>query len=303
MEEKQRIELLAAGNEALAEKHWRSAIEIFDELYAEEQSLALNHKLVQALFANKQYQLAQQYISEFLDDYLDDPEYLEVLLAVFVQNHNFIEARQLLMSVTDLAVRQTGLNLVASGETEARENSTETFKVVLRQFTHLGDFAFGEQFNRYRAALKLPLTEYLKGAKFLLQDEYVLPMVRASILESLARLQLDEEISFLWFDDQEHSFNPSKTTPALSSEIAKTVWAVLNESVGQDDPMAFQFLTEDLKLKLATAFPRLEDVIIDPIGWTKYQIARYQGAKLPELNENDIKWIEKFDQILAEVGL
>ncbi|WP_165964884.1 tetratricopeptide repeat protein [Periweissella cryptocerci] len=301
--EDNRNEALTAGNNALAQEHWREAIEIFDELYADEQSLELNYKLVRALFANKQYQLAQQYLAEYLDAYLDDPEYLDILLAVFVQNHNFIEARQLLMSVTDLTVRETGLALVVSGEEKARVDSTETFKVVLRQFIHLGDFEFGEQFNRYRAALKLPLDEYLKGAKFLLRDEYVLPMVRASILESLARLQINDEISFLWFDGEEHSFNPSRTIPALASETAKTVWNVLNETVGQDDPMALQILAEDLKLKLATAFPLLDEIISDPIGWTKYQIARYQDTDLPELAENDIKWIEKLDEILAEVGL
>lgn len=302
MEENKQDLLLVQAQQAIDQKAWSQALAIYEELYQIEQSVAINRQLVSLSVRLEQFQLGQQYLLDNLDEYLKSKDDLDDLVLIFVRNQNYILAHEIINKIFNPTLYQYATQKLAQQEDEARTILQATFKARIREFKYLGIHDFAMQYHSYQTGLQLPLREHLAVARHLLVDEDVSDLVRITILASFMSLKVPGEVEFLWLDEKLYKRTLSEMMPPLATETAFVIQDTLYTELEDDDPVTLAALEQNIILRVRAAFPFVEQVITDPVTWTKYQIARFRGEKLPELNKNDIQWLLKFDSLFSKIG-
>ncbi|MDF7626533.1 type I restriction endonuclease subunit R [Lactobacillaceae bacterium L1_55_11] len=267
--------LLERGQAEHQAGNWHQAAETFAELYQAWPAFDSNYRLVTALFMDHQYQLAADYADDFLSDYLEDVSHFKLVVAIAVQNHNFVDAQQLVMTSEDADLRKELLAGIRADEKEASETMVTTFKTVARQFYHMSDYDLPAQHERYQAAHYLPVDQFVTGAKFLLVDPYTLPVMRATLLEDLAKLGVSDELGYRWVDGQNYQAQINDLPLAVDSPQYRDIVAFLAETVGQQDPIAYENLVQQTRMELTLLFPMIEPAVSDPKAWAQVNLSNY----------------------------
>ncbi|PWG00683.1 type I restriction endonuclease subunit R [Levilactobacillus bambusae] len=302
MNQKSAEQLEREGREAFEREDWSLASANFEALYEKQQTEQNNHLLVEALYLDQRYQAAQQYAADFVTTYLTDHALFNLLISLLVHNHRFIEAREMAM---DPVVHQdwlpAALQEIQDGERVAKSEMKETIQTVSRQFYHLSDQSFSEQKRRFDAALALPLDNYLVGAKYLLLDPFLHPLLRSSLLEVLQQLQYQEEIELLWLDEQRHKIGGQQLPLLGSISSVQAVNDEIQRRLGHDDPMAEQMITQQAQLEMMYLYPFNDRVVTDPQLWVDRLIQKYRAGGVPvdvssSAEEQVDQWQKKLDQ-------
>ncbi|CAH0418201.1 hypothetical protein [Periweissella ghanensis] len=302
MEENKQDLLLLQAQQAVDERAWSQALALYEELYQIEQNLAVNQQLVNLAVRLEQFQLAQQYLLDYVEKYLGTNDDVDNVILIFTKNQNYILCHEIINKITSPTLYQHTQQALTLKEDEARTILQATFKARAREFKYLGMHDFAAQYHSYQTGLQLPLREHLAIARNLLLDEDVSDLVRITILASFMALKVKDEVSFLWLDNTVYTRKFSELVPPLATETAFIIQDTLYEELENTDPVTLAGLEQNIILRIRAAFPFVEQVITDPVTWTKYQIARFRGEELPDLNENDIRWLLKFDALFAKIG-
>lgn len=274
--------LLAQYEEAKAAmqvENWHEAADLLAELYEEIGTWDLNYRLVTALFMDEQYQLAENYSDDFLEDYFQSDDTFRLILQLAVYNQQFIYARQLIYSVADKTQQAKWLAEVSLAEEQAEETMVTTLKTVARQFYHMSDYGFEEQRQRYEAGRRLPLDLFVNGAKFLLVDPFTLPVIRASLLEDLQKLKIDEQVDYRWIDEEIYAVNPTQLPALVDNPIFLAIGDKIQQALAQTDPIALEMLLQDARLQLALAHPQIERVVQNVDAWVDAALDLYYGRQ------------------------
>ena len=167
-----------------------------------------------------------------------------------------------------------------------------TFQTIARQFYHLSDYSIMEQRDRYESARHLPVDEFIVGARYLLVDPFAIPIIRATLLEDLQKLQVAEPVQYRWLDDEIYTIALNQLPLLTDSEIFEEIADYLDEKVGQDDPIALDLLAQQVRFELTLLYPRVTEVVTDPEGWVDASIDQYyERRNLSEMAEQR-KWHE-----------
>ncbi len=284
--------LMTRAQTEMKQENWHDAAESLTVIYETIATFDINYRLVTALFMDEQYQLAASYADDFLLNYLEEETDFRMLVALAIQNQNFVYAQQLVMLWEDETVQAAVLSDIRDAEVRAKTTMAATFQTIARQFYHLSDYSIMEQRDRYESARHLPVDEFIVGARYLLVDPFATPIIRATLLEDLQKLQVAEPVQYRWLDDEIYTIALNQLPLLTDSEIFEEIADYLDEKVGQDDPIALDLLAQQVRFELTLLYPRVTEVVTDPEGWVDASIDQYyERRNLSEMAEQR-KWHE-----------
>lgn len=285
-------EMMTRAQIEMKQENWHDAAETLTIVYEALATFDINYRLVTALFMDEQYQLAASYADDFLLSYLEEETDFRMLVALAIQNQNFVYAQQLVMLWQDNTVQASILEEIRTAEVRAKAAMTTTFQTIARQFYHLSDYSIIEQRDRYESARHLPVAEFIVGARYLLVDPFATPIIRATLLEDLQKLRVSEPVQYRWLDDNLYTIQLDELPLLTDSEIFEEIADYLDEKVGHDDPIALDLLAQQVRFELTLLYPRVTEVVTDPESWVDASIDQYyERHNLSEMAEQK-KWHE-----------
>ncbi|MBB1078595.1 hypothetical protein H5S09_04715 [Limosilactobacillus sp. STM2_1] len=297
MNEAQQDKYLQAQKLIAAEK-WQEASDILEELINNVEDSEVGRLTIISLYHAKQYTRACTYLLEYLEVMFDSLSDAQIALNILVQNELFILARQIINSLSQW--QNELMPLVVTGEEKSRKEYQETLQVRLRDFYHLGDYSLSEQQTRLQAAFKLPLDEFITGAKFLLRDPYTHPLVKSSLIEILCKLHVKDPVTIYWLDKKEYTLIPDDLMPLNALPIVSKGKQLISEKCGNQNPQTEQMATQEFQLQVMFLYPRVGEVIIDVNQWIDILIARIEGEKIKE-NSVIKQWQGRLGKMIDEL--
>ena len=265
MNETQQDQYLQA-QKLIAEEKWQEASNILEDLINEVDDSEIGRLTIIALYHSQQYTRACTYLFEYLEVMFDSLADAQIAIKILCQNELFVLARQVISSLSQW--QEDLLTIVTMGEKKSRQEYQETLQTRLRDFYHLGDYSLEEQQSRLQAAFKLPLNEFITGAKFLLRDPYTHPLVKSSLVE-LLRL-----------DKKEYTVVPADIQPLNLLPIVSEGKRLITEKCGNQNPQTEKLAIQEFQLQVMFLYPRINQIIEDIDEWTNVLIARIEGKKV-----------------------
>lgn len=291
-EEERFTSLVAKGQAAFEEQSYGPALDALDEAYDLKQTPAINQMLTRVLLADGQYKTAQLFADEFIDSYLATNETAQLYVTVALHNQQFLAAREFIMWLPE-AQRADLMAQVVTAEMTARQTQQATITTIARHFYHLSDGDAISQRERLIAADKLPLDEYLVGARFVLLDPFLTAISRVSVLDRLRRLRVTQSVDMVWLDGGTLTVIPGQLESIENMVQYQAIVTELQSYERSVGPAMLHGLAEQVRLMLMIAYPVLERVAIDPKSWVAGLIAESLGNAMPEEAVEQREWRAK----------
>lgn len=263
----------------MKQEKWERAADILDDLVKETADPMATRQLVRALAADHQYVQALSNVLEDPNLFGTDKESAELVVRLMVQNQRFMLAR-LFIANGSAEWRNPLLMIARDGEQAAQVKYRQTIQQRLKEFYHLGDGTLLEQRQRLMDAYDLPLTSFLLGTRFVLRDPFVNYLIKADIIESLRRIGVDTQLSYLWIDNNEYQANPATLPDQEAEPAVKAVWSMIAKRLADSDAIRYQMASQQLDLQLMFLYPRAGEVIADPNEWATVLLATLDGQQL-----------------------
>lgn len=263
-------QMLQRADRLLAAHQWSTAVSVLKKLLDQRQDdrdeAGLVPRMVVALNHCHRFREAFDYASEVPGQFITSISQATVWLQAALGAKQFIDAR-LFITYCDEAWQESLLELVEQAEEKARQSSAASLKTQLQSFYHLGDQPVVQQSQLLNDGHKLPLAEYLMGAKFLLRDPFTNAFVRSNIIYLLQQLQVKEAVKYLWLDDKEYSVVPADLGSLEHDPSLNSAQQALKKRLADSDPVKYLAMTNQLNLQGMLLYPRIGEVITDPTGW------------------------------------
>lgn len=291
-EEERFTSLVAKGQAAFEEQSYGPALDALDEAYDLKQTPAINQMLTRVLLADGQYKTAQLFADEFIDSYLATNETAQLYVTVALHNQQFLVAREFIMWLPE-AQRADLMAQVVTAEMTARQTQQATITTIARHFYHLSDGDAISQRERLIAADKLPLDEYLVGARFVLLDPFLTAISRVSVLDRLRRLRVMQSVDMVWLDGRTLTVVPAQLESIENMVRYQAIVTELQSYERTVGPAMVHGLAEQVRLMLMIAYPVLERVAIEPKSWVAGLIAESLGNAMPEEAVEQREWRAK----------
>lgn len=291
-EEERFTSLVAKGQAAFEEQSYGPALDALDEAYDLKQTPAINQMLTRVLLADGQYKTAQLFADEFIDSYLATNETAQLYVTVALHNQQFLVAREFIMWLPE-AQRADLMAQVVTAEMTARQTQQATITTIARHFYHLSDGDAISQRERLIAADKLPLDEYLVGARFVLLDPFLTAISRVSVLDRLRRLRVTQSVDMVWLDGRTLTVVPAQLESIENMVRYQAIVTELQSYERTVGPAMVHGLAEQVRLMLMIAYPVLERVAIEPKSWVAGLIAESLGNAMPEEAVEQREWRAK----------
>ena len=291
-EEERFTSLVAKGQAAFEEQSYGPALDALDEAYDLKQTPAINQMLTRVLLADGQYKTAQLFADEFIDSYLATNETAQLYVTVALHNQQFLAAREFIMWLPE-AQRADLMAQVVTAEMTARQTQQATITTIARHFYHLSDGDAISQRERLIAADKLPLDEYLVGARFVLLDPFLTAISRVSVLDRLRRLRVTQSVDMVWLDGGTLTVVPAQLESIENMVQYQAIVTELQSYERTVGPAMVHGLAEQVRLMLMIAYPVLERVAIEPKSWVAGLIAESLGNTMPQEAAEQSEWRAK----------
>lgn len=256
----------------------------------------LRYLYAQALMMDQQYTKAWRIIENDHDAYVNDPARQSFYLHVMLQNQLFITARLYANQLANGSMEEQ----IKAAEEQALQNESATIQAREKNFYHLGDRPFQGQQERFEEAAKLPLANYLKAAQFVIRDPYVHPLLRSSVIQDLANLHVDRQMTFYWIDEQEHTVNPGQLLPLDKLPVVRRMMQRLQDKYAQSDPMSYQSFVQQFHLQLILLYPRIAETITDEDAWFQVLTA-YSRTDNTSRIKRAYEWQAKLMRIIQKL--
>ena len=291
-EEERFTSLVAKGQAAFEEQSYGPALDALDEAYDLKQTPAINQMLTRVLLADGQYKTAQLFADEFIDSYLATNETAQLYVTVALHNQQFLAAREFIMWLPETQ-RADLMAQVVTAEMTARQTQQATITTIARHFYHLSDGDVISQRERLIAADKLPLDEYLVGARFVLLDPFLTAISRVSVLDRLRRLRVTQSVDMVWLDGGTLTVIPAQLESIENMVQYQAIVTELQSYERSVGPAMIHGLAEQVRLMLMIAYPVLERVAIEPKSWVAGLIAESLGNTMPQEAAEQREWRAK----------
>lgn len=291
-EEERFTSLVAKGQAAFEEQSYGPALDALDEAYDLKQTPAINQMLTRVLLADGQYKTAQLFADEFIDSYLATNETAQLYVTVALHNQQFLAAREFIMWLPETQ-RADLMAQVVTAEMTARQTQQATITTIARHFYHLSDGDVISQRERLIAADKLPLDEYLVGARFVLLDPFLTAISRVSVLDRLRRLRVTQSVDMVWLDGGTLTVVPAQLEYIENMVRYQAIVTELQSYERTVGPAMVHGLAEQVRLMLMIAYPVLERVAIEPKSWVAGLIAESLGNTMPQEAAEQREWRAK----------
>ncbi|WP_134644096.1 hypothetical protein [Weissella cibaria] len=291
-EEERFASLVVTGQAAFDEHSYGPALDALDEAYDLNQTPAINQLLTRVLLADGQYKTAQLFADEFIDSYLATAETAQLYVTVALHNQQFLAAREFIMWLPETQ-RADLMTKVVTAEMTTRQTQQATITTIARHFYHLSDGDAISQRERLIAADKLPLDEYLVGARFVLLDPFLTSISRVSVLDRLRRLRVAQSVDMVWLDEETLTVVPAQLESIENMARYQDIVTELQSYEQTVGPAMIHGLVEQVRLMLMIAYPVLEKVAIEPKSWVAGLIAESLGNTMPQEAVKQREWRAK----------
>lgn len=277
-----------------------AAVTILSKLNDEVNEFRINRALVAASLADHQYMSARRLAEERVSDYLSQESDAQLLIRVELADQQFMTARRQIAQLPQWSNQL--MPLVKRAEENALTTMNTSLRERWREFYHLGDTSFKEQQRRMSVANRLPLSYYLKGAIFLLRDPFTNPLIRASLLENLQPLKIEQPVKIYWIDEQDHDLNLADLKAIDSMRIVQQLRQLIADKYANQDPVSLKTAQRELNLQLIYLYPFIDLAIHDPISWVTALTSSGQLVKPNHSVENALLWQRKINRLVARIS-
>lgn len=262
-----------AGQDAYAEKDWLTANEQLENAYILEQSDQLLLLLVDSLAQSEQFQQAWDLIQNHNQLYQITVDRANLYLKIALANQMYLAAWEFALNSpwTDRLVDQIKLK-----ERQDQVELAQTIKNRGRHFFNLSDVELPEQAQRLQMAEMLPRHYFISGAKTLLVDPFLPAISRATLADRLRRLQVSDEIDFLWIDQKIKKIVPNQLLAIEDSFFWKKIKTVLENGAIHDDPVILEGLEKQLYLEMTVSYPHYPKFNLDANAWIQTELGNVQ---------------------------
>lgn len=223
----------AKAESYLQNKQYQKAYSEFLLLYENQKNFHNNYYLFVAALNNHQYNDAYQIASEYLREYIVDNEKFNYYIKAGVLAGKNIAIQKLLynlgiyMSATEKMtldrIRDQNERLYWSNK--GRSN----IKNLVKKFSFIGAQPVIDQRQILQQAYSLPKKEFVDTALKVVQDAYVHPIIKSTILDDLRQLNVDRDIQYSNFLEEMISLNPRLLQPLERTSVFKAVQHHIDE--------------------------------------------------------------------------
>lgn len=264
-----RKEFQSVAETALYEKNYQLAVEIFSKLYSEKRSARENYLFAQALVGVGDYSKALTIIQEYMNSYLAENERLVFYIHVAVFAGESLKVSQLLKSLKEFLTEQESqlfyATLSSENELFNKQEGNKLLKLK-KQLQYLGALDPLEQRKIAKKAVALSCQDFVLAVKGALEDDNVHPLVRASLLNDLRLLDVQEEFAYHSFLNGRIAVTPGRLEGLQQTEVFKSYAAQVLGDPSRPSELSQQILGE-ITLKLMLLYPVFTDVEQDEELW------------------------------------
>ncbi|MBS9334850.1 hypothetical protein LQZ24_02200 [Fructobacillus sp. M1-13] len=282
-------QLKEQGIDALATENYQLAVDCLNQVYDYDRTFENNQLFARALSKNGQNDsaltIAQEYVGEYLGQQKDYQFYFELCLKA----KHFIMARRMAVESIEESDKVRRIEEVAAAEENERAENPKVIDQAVRRFRHIAAFDVLTQQQIYQDALNLPVRDFVDAARNVLLDPDCFALIRISILTDIQCLFLHQKFSYRFIDGEVYTTILCDHPKPLRDPAFSKAREYLSRTVGQEDPVAYGMLLDQLRLEMNTVFPQL-DRITDPIAWVQADVAMFNDK------EGRVDFAESADQ-------
>ncbi|MBM7618121.1 hypothetical protein JOC36_001723 [Weissella uvarum] len=290
--------LVNQGQQAEQAQDVEEAILAYEQAYSEEQTFEVNQKLASLYLKHEQYEAAMQLVREQTGAYFTaDGQAQQIYLACCLAANVFIEARQLVAHNPEL---QDKIPEIEAAEAKYRTEQQATLKENQKAFYHLSDNPMGFQSQVIKAAMKLPLEEFMFSAKSILIDPFAHQLTRVSVLEELIKLQINEAVEMKNLIGETEQVIPAEILPFEQQPVVIEILNRLEQSPLASDPSQFIVLKQQFTLCLMLLMPDFSAAISDVQTWMEQTLKMFGMEFMTQREETQAQqaWREQLSEAL-----
>ncbi|PIO83628.1 hypothetical protein BSQ39_08650 [Loigolactobacillus backii] len=296
------------GKAAAKKEDWKVAADNFSAAYQTKQDFNTNLLLATALMESGQYLVARQVAGEYENDYQASLSLISFYISLLLTAHDFVKATQICdqhlakAKAADIHFWTETQKHIKGAENKYRHEEAAHLKELQKALYNLSDRSIYEQMDLLKQANQLPKEEFTVTAKWLLRNPFVHPLLKANVLADLQKMRVSDEVSLLWLDNKEYQVIPERLLPIMEYKSIITLKQLLAEKVGNDDPIVYQNLTEEINLHAAYLYPFADKVVKDPTLWLAVYLDFYTTDKLnkKQIDSENLTQIQQWQEKLRE---
>ena len=289
------------AKEALRKHESKAAIKLLEPFMDQEVTFEVNCLYVQALLAQQRYSKAYQEALVYERQYLQSSKTLGVWIDVLVHNQLFIPARLAISYHRQQLAPQLLAKyeqVIEQQEQQYQQNQSQTIQQTLKNFYHIGDQPYWNQEEAFTAADRLPLTEYVQGAQFVLRDPFANPLLRGTIMHTLVELGCEKSMKLIWLNGKELTVIPAGVQNPEHEGLIQNLYHDLEQRLGNDNPTDYKNYLQQLQLQMLVLYPFENLAITDPSAWIDVLLDNQKNYQ-DEAHKKALNWQQKIMQSLA----
>ncbi|MFR3686188.1 MAG: tetratricopeptide repeat protein [Enterococcus sp.] len=288
---------LTLAEEAFSAGNYLQALENYKLAYRENPSSKLNHLIASLALEQGNFAEALEFSEEESDSYLETPETMDIYLQIQLYSHNFFAAREFLWRATkmkSLTEEQRNLWLVRIEDQELfyQKQQQAVMKQLESEIGQLPSLSPMEQLISVRKIKQLPEERLQVLAKKFMLEPKIAPLVRSYLFESLTRIGVSDKVRYLTVLDEVVELSP--TTSGLDETLQNEISILLEERLGDEDPILLSNILEQVNLEMAFLYP-LQGSFMKPKAWVNSYLSEYcpEYWESSELLDDSIETMRK----------
>lgn len=298
-----------AAEKAYQAKDYLKAYQYYQEIYTQQSSFEINQCLVGCLQQLADFSKALEVADDFLDEYLQEEQGFIQIGHLLILAGQYLQARKWLM----LAEKSSAIP-PAAGENFARElDKVEEVQQILGLEDFLGKkqaLSRMDQSNQpVSGAIWHHFSQGLTKNQFLSLMSDLLPQLHnpfllPKLVEELVCLRSSQPFELIDYTGNKQQIIPSELFPLREMPVFKQMQQVLDEQIGQENPILAESILEELNDHFAVSYPFLPATEeIEP--WVQSYIDEYQslfsGSSPQIINEEILSKKTRLRKILASI--
>lgn len=277
------------ARDAFNQHQYHTCCELLLKVLPQTKNSDINHLLARALYRDQHYSQAKKIIELDLDSYRDDENSFRLMLRILLKNCEFIRCREIAVTIKDPHLAFEIRDLIHKSEAADLKKDPKKIQKMANQFYHLANQSLIHQRMVFARALTLPGKEFVSIAVELLNDPFLKPIMRLSVLDTLRKLRFSQNVRYRWLNNKIYDLKPASLLDLVNMRSYQQVMQIV-ETEYAENPTDMLLLLQNLRLELSYLYPFNDQVIQNPRLWVKIAALRIKGQQ-PDLNQRESRKI------------
>ncbi|MBA1434995.1 hypothetical protein [Bombilactobacillus bombi] len=296
-------ELLQQAKQCEMKNNFVQAANLYEQAYLLVPNFNIERQLVKTLVNSNQVTKAFSYLENNWSDYLYKFVDSKLLIEVLLAQADFIGAQQVLVQVKwqNQSKKEYLQQLIIQQQVIFKHTHFKQIQGILQQILEILTLPLEQQVELVKRLHWLSFKQYLQQTKLLILNPYLHPIIKASVVEDLVKLQLNEKLPISFWGEI-RSFIPQNYFLIADLKSLHALREVLH-NIDIKGELA-ETLDAQVNLYAAMLYPYTDEIIIDYSLWIT-RILNYFGIETAQTLEKDAKagkvdmWLDKFEELLS----